>query len=134
MAGRGLRIVLVLLAVVATSAGTLTVLTGSSTVLSSGTVSPSVDSELRFYAAWYVGVGLVLAWTAFHVEVAGTVLRSVCGVLLLGAVGRSVSLVMVGRPHPVYLVLLAIEVALPVVLLPWQHAVAKHHLRDRRAP
>lgn len=125
MTRRGLQVVLVLLAVVAISAGTLTVLTGGSTVVGGGVISPSLDSELRFYAAWYVGVGLVLLWSARHVESAGAVIRCVCAVLLLGAFGRVVSWSLVGRPHPLYLVLLGIELVLPLLLVPWQHVVTR---------
>ena len=134
MARRGLQLALLLLAGVALSAGTVTVLTGASTVLASDPVSPSVDSELRFYAAWYAGVGLVLLWSALNLDSATKVVRTVCAVLLLGALGRVLSMIAVGRPHGVYLVLLGIEVVLPVVILPWQHRVARTDVRDRRAP
>lgn len=134
MARRGLQVMLALLAGVALSAGTVTVLTGASTILASGSVSPSVDSELRFYAAWYAGLGLVLLWSALHVESATTVIRAVCAVLLVGALGRVISWSDAGRPHDLYLVLLAVEVTLPAVLVPWQGRVARTAVRSRGAP
>jgi hypothetical protein len=60
-----------------------------------------------------------------RVESAGTTVRAVCAVLLLGALGRILSLVETGPPHPFYLVLLVIELVLPLVLVPWQTSVAR---------
>jgi hypothetical protein len=49
---RGLQAVLVILGLVALGAGLVTVLTGSASVLDAPEAAPSLDSELRFYAAW----------------------------------------------------------------------------------
>ena len=124
MVRHGLQLLLVVLAAVAITAGGLTVLTGGSMILGGGDIPPGVDSELRFYAAWYVGVGLLMLWTAPRVESATLAVRAVCGVLLLAAAGRIISVMQVGRPPDVYLWLLGVELAVPLVLLPWQALVA----------
>lgn len=125
MARRGFQAVVALLATVAVVAGGLTVLTGGALVLDAGEVSPSLDSELRFYAAWYLGVGVLLFWTVPRVESAGTVFRAVCALLLVAAGGRIVSVLVKGPPHPFYAVLLVLELGLPILLVPWQSAVAR---------
>ncbi|MCA1726915.1 MAG: DUF4345 domain-containing protein [Actinobacteria bacterium] len=56
---RGLQIILALLGVVATVFGLVSVFGGADAVLGSGGASADVDSELRFYAAWYVVAGVL---------------------------------------------------------------------------
>jgi hypothetical protein len=116
------RVVLVL-AAVPVLAGTASVAFGTSLI--AGGASDSVESELRFYAAFYVGFGLFLGSIARDIEHRGSELRIACGVLLLGALGRILGWIDGGRPEPTYVVLLAIELALPAILVPWQARVAR---------
>ena len=120
-----LQVFLAALGALAIVAGLVGVFAGPSLILDAGDVSPSVDTELRFYAAWYGGAGVLLLWTVPRVEREGRLIRGLCAVLVLAAVGRVVSLVLAGRPHSLYLVLMAIEFAIPVVVVPWQAAVAR---------
>lgn len=122
---RALQTCVAALGVVAVVFGLVGVFTGPSLIRDAGTVSPSVDSELRFYAAWYVGAGALLLWTVPRIEIEGRLIRGVCAVLVLAAAGRVVSLVVAGKPHALYLVLMAIEFAIPIVVVPWQAAVAR---------
>lgn len=122
---RGLQAVLLLLGLVAVVAGSATVLTGGSLVVERGEVSASVDSELRFHGAWYVAAGLVLLRAVSRVERETILIRTICAVVFVAACGRLISLVVVGAPHPLYLTLMVIEFAIPVVVVPWQAAVAR---------
>jgi hypothetical protein len=125
MGRRGLQLTLTIVGGVAVAFGALTVITGGALVLDGGKVSPSIDSELRFYAAWYVGAGVIVIRAARRVESEGSTIRAVCAVLLLGGMARLLSIVSVGAPHPVFLVLMALEIVLPALLVPWQAAVAR---------
>ena len=122
---RGLQAALVLLGAVALCFGVLGVLTGASLLSGGDTASASVDSELRFYAAWYAGAGLLLLATVRRVESEGKRIRAVCAVLLLAAIGRVLSIADVGRPHVIQLLLMVIEFAIPVIVVPWQILVAR---------
>ena len=79
---------------------------------------------MRFYAAWYLAAGVFLLRTVARVESEGPKIRAICAVLFLAALARVISLVAVGAPHPIFLVLMAIEFAIPAVVVPWQAAVA----------
>lgn len=126
MAGRrGLQVLLSMLGGVALIAGLAGVLTGTSLIPGGAAAPAGVDSELRFYAAWYAGAGALLLWLVPRIEREGRFLRGICAALVLGALGRVVSLLVVGRPEPLYLVLMAVEFVIPVVVLPWQAAVAR---------
>lgn len=52
-------------------------------------------------------------------------IRGVCIVLLGAAAGRALSIASAGRPHDLYVVLLAVEVLIVAVVWPWQAAVAR---------
>jgi hypothetical protein len=129
MSRRALQATLAILGVTAVTFGGLTVLTGAAGVLAGGPVSASVDSEMRFYAAWYLAAGVLLLRTVARVESEGPTIRTICAVLFLAACARVVSFVAVGAPHPVFVVLMAIEFAIPVVVVPWQAAVASQTTR-----
>jgi hypothetical protein len=129
MSRRALQATLAILGVTAVTFGGLTVLTGAAGVLAGGPVSASVDSEMRFYAAWYLAAGVLLLRTVARVESEGPTIRTICAVLFLAACARVVSFVAVGAPHPIFLVLMAIEFAIPVVVVPWQAAVASRTTR-----
>jgi hypothetical protein len=114
-----------ILGVVAVVFGSLTVLTVGALIPGVGDFPASVDSELRFYGAWYAGAGVVVLRSVRHIESEGRLVRAVCATLVLAALGRVLSIVSVGRPHTLFVVLMVIEFAIPIVVLPWQAAVAR---------
>lgn len=125
MARRGLQVVLAVLGTAAVVFGAQTVLTGGVLVPGGGRVTPSIDSELRFYAAWYVGAGILLLRAIPRVERESTTIRGISAIFFLAATARLLSILTVGRPHAVFVALMVTEFAIPVVLLPWQTAVAR---------
>jgi len=122
---RALQVVVAILGTVALVFGLQTVLFGAAPILGVGEVPPSVDSELRFHAAWYAGAGALLLWTVPRIESAGLIIRAVGMVVFIAGAARLISLLTVGVPHTLYVALMAIELTIPAVLVPWQAAVAK---------
>ena len=76
---------------------------------------PTVDSRERFYGATFAGYGLAWTWAAARTPVPTPLVRALSGVLLLGGVGRVVSLADTGWPHWFQTVLTGTELALPPV-------------------
>lgn len=76
-----------------------------------------VDSEMRFYAAIWMGYGALALKVARDLPARMTMLRLMLGFFWLGGLGRLLSYVTVGAPHPLFTVLMAIELALPLALL-----------------
>lgn len=122
---QGLRLALSGLGVLACVAGAHDVVRGVPGVRHASAASPdaSVDSELRFFAAWYAVAGVALLRAARAPERHGDVVRLTAGGSLLAAAGRALSHRTIGAPHPLYTRLMAAEVAIPAVLLAWQRAV-----------
>lgn len=99
------------------------VLVGTRQVVQGGLASANVDSEYRFYSAWYHVAGLLLLGAARQPEAGAPIVRAAAGGFLLAACGRVLSLRSRGRPHPVQLALIGVEFVLPVVILTWQARV-----------
>jgi hypothetical protein len=129
---KNLQRAIVAFAVVAVVTGTLTVFFGSAIIPDGGSTTASVESELRFYAAWYLGAGLFLASLVPRIERRRLELRVVCLLFVLGGVGRIVGIADAGWPHPIFIGLLALELLLPPVLVVWQSRVSRVET-DRRA-
>lgn len=128
---RAFQLFLTLLGAVALVAGTLGVLVGADLVPGVERVAPSLDSEMRFFAAWYAAAGVVVLWSVPRVEEAKVVVRVVSAAVFVAGCGRLLSWATVGKPHGFLVVLMVIELALPFVLIPWQASVARAAERNR---
>ena len=102
---------------VATVAGLVSVIGGPAAGTGGEHVAASVDTEFRFYAAFYLSLGLYSLWVARRGPVPRPALAAITGALCLGGLARIPSLVSEGRPDTVFLVLMAIELAAPLLLL-----------------
>lgn len=129
---RGLQLTLRALGTVAVAAGTRGVVRGASEVPNPGAVSANVDSEYRFYAAWYPVFGVLLLRAARAPEREAVLIRACGAGSLLAATGRLLSVREHGTPHPSQRLLLGLELLIPAVIVPWQARVAGA-ARDRRA-
>ena len=124
MGRRGLQTVLTAIGVVATVAGASGVLRGSAEVKGGGPVSAPVDSEYRFYAAWYPVLGVLLLRAARRPETETAIVRACAAGFFLAACGRVLSIRSLGAPNSVQKFLLGAELVIPAVVVPWQSAVA----------
>lgn len=122
---RGLQLFVLLLGSVAILTGLATVVIGVDSIVGAEEVSGTIDSEMRFYAAWYLGAGIVLLRSVGKVESARTEIRGIAALFFVAGCSRILSWLMVGEPHAVARVLLVIELALPFVIVPWQASVAR---------
>jgi asparagine N-glycosylation enzyme membrane subunit Stt3 len=121
----GLRLVLATIGTVAATFGTLGVFTGGGGVLNAGSVSPNVDSEMRFFASWYAVLGYLLLRAVRQPESEATIVRACGAGFFLAACGRVLSMKRLGPPSTVFKVLTAIEFAIPAVIVPWHEAVRR---------
>jgi hypothetical protein len=110
---------------VAVGAGLQTVILGAGSVIGGGPVTPSFDSELRFYATWYVLAGVLILRAVSRVEAETFTIRAVFATLFFTGVARIISIVAVGAPHTFLMVLMGFELGLPIPIIPWQALVAR---------
>jgi Domain of unknown function (DUF4345) len=128
--GRALRALLYLGGSVATAAGLHTVLAGSRSVPGQGPANASVESELRFYAAFYVAYGLAALRVAPRADSDAAAVRGLAGALFLAGLARAGGWLAAGRPHPVQRVLLGIELAGPPIVVAWQSRLLVNSFQD----
>jgi Domain of unknown function (DUF4345) len=117
---RALRAIFYVGGVVATAAGLHTVIAGSKSIAGEERANASVESELRFYAAFYLAYGLVALSVAPRAERDPTTVRALAGALFLAGLARAGGWVTVGRPHRVQIALLAIELSAPPTIVACQ--------------
>jgi hypothetical protein len=83
----------------------------------SGPWPPTMDSELRFYAALWGAYGFVLLAVASDLTSRAHLVPWLAAVVFAGGLGRVVSYLSLGPPHPFFMLLMAIELLLPPVIL-----------------
>ena len=133
----GLSAILIGLSIYLTGApntgGITTQLYDHLTRMSHGSASlegPTVDSELRFYAPFWMAYGAVLIATARKLKLHLNRVPLLSAVLFAGGVGRGLAYVFTGPPHPAFVVLMATEFVLPVIFIGlWAAVRGSHSLR-----
>lgn len=78
-----------------------------------------MDSEDRFYATLFLGFGLAVIWASRDLASRRGVYLFLMAVFFVGGVSRIISVLAVGWPHPLFIVLGAIELVLPIICWRW---------------
>ena len=78
---------------------------------------PAMDNELRFYSALWGGYGVLLLAAARDMARWDRAIPWLAGVFFVGGVGRLISVLQVGAPHPFFLALAGVELLTPPVLI-----------------
>ena len=115
------RVCLFLVAAIAMFGGTVQM------VLGQPDTSPRLDNVHRFMAGVYLATGIISLWAAITIRQQGTLIYLLALGVLLGGVGRLVSIGRVGLPKPaaVWLGYLLPELVLPFVIAIAHHATAR---------
>jgi hypothetical protein len=89
--------------------------------------SPRLDNVHRFMAGIYLALGIIALWAAVTVRRQGALVYLLALGILLGGIGRLVSIVQVGLPTPAVLWLgyLTPELVLPFVIAGAHHATGR---------
>nr|WSW47893.1 DUF4345 domain-containing protein [Streptomyces sp. NBC_01001] len=112
---RALRVLTQLMGWSCVAIGLLHVALGNAAIPGAGSAGATVDSWGRFMGAAFVGYGLAWLWAARQRPIPAAAVRWLAGVLLLGGVGRVLSLAVHGWPQWFQIALTAIELGMPPV-------------------
>jgi hypothetical protein len=90
-------------------------------------VVPNVvlDSNLRFFAGVWIGVGVCVFRTLRGIERQGPLFRALWGMIFLGGVGRLCSIADAGRPPAPLLGVLALEIVGAPLFVLWHRQVER---------
>jgi hypothetical protein len=86
--------------------------------------NPSLESELRYYAAFYVAYGAFALHVAPRADRDTAAVRALAGALFLAGLARAGGWLAAGRPHGLQRGLLVVELAAPPLVVAWQGRVA----------
>jgi len=117
---RALRGLLYVGGAVATAAGLDTVVRGARSVPGEQAANPSLESELRYYGAYYAAFGVAVLRVAPRADRDAAAVRGLAGALFLAGLARAGGWLRAGRPHRLQRALLAIELAAPPAVVGWQ--------------
>jgi hypothetical protein len=121
---RVLQVVLSLVALVPIITGSTNALGGTAMVPDHPPAYADVESNYRFFAAIWVSAGFFLLWIVPRVERATGPMRAISSAIFVAGLVRLTSTLVVGAPHPRFLVLNAVELLAPPILVLWQSRVA----------
>ncbi len=110
---RIVQVCLFLVAAIAMFGGTVQMILGEPMT------TPRLDNVHRFMAGVYFAMGPIAFWAAWTIRTQGTLIYLIAFGVLAGAVGRLVSMSIVGIPEPagLWLGYLTPEIALPPILV-----------------
>jgi hypothetical protein len=112
---------------IATGAGLHTVLAGGRSLPGRPLAGPTVESELRYYAAFYAAYGLALLRVAPRADRDPDAVRALAGILFAAGLARAGGWLAVGRPPRAQLGLLAVELAAPPLIVAASGRAAADH-------
>ena len=85
----------------------------------------TLDSNLRFYAGVWLGLGLAAFWLLPRIERETTLFRALWLMIFVGGLGRLTSLLLAGMPFPPFIGFTVLEVAGAPLFVWWQQRVAQ---------
>ena len=81
------------------------------------TISPTIDNEFRFYSIFWLSYGVLALWVARNILAQLRLVPILVGVFFIGGIGRALSHIFVGTPHPAFIGLMVIELVAPVLVV-----------------
>lgn len=109
--------------ITATVTGIYVVLAGVDGQTDGGAATSSVESELRFFAVFWIAYGVAALWVAPRAERETLTVRALALILFGGGIARGVAWIDEGRPHALFVVLMCLELLIPCILLILQRRI-----------
>jgi hypothetical protein len=89
---------------------------GPEAVIGAVPVNPTMAGEDRFFAGLLMCYGIALLWCARDVQPKCIYVNLLAAVFFVGGIGRLLAVLLDGAPHPFYLAMLVLEMALPPIM------------------
>ena len=120
-----LRALLTGIGVVAVTTGLFAVITGTGGMSGDNAASVNVESELRYFAAFWVAYGGAALWLAPRAAQEQTAVRALAGFMFLGGIARAIAWIDSGRPDDLFVALLVLELVIPPLVIALQARAAR---------
>jgi hypothetical protein len=121
---RALQVIVAVGSLIPLGAGAAGMVMGPRLVESGALGSVDLDSHIRYLSGLLLGIGIGYASTVPRIEKRGGRFRLLTGIVVLGGIGRLVSLLSVGPPSASMKAALAMELVVTPALALWQRRIA----------
>ena len=125
MEKRALQLAVAVGSLVPIGAGAAGVLMGPHMLGSASVVSGDLDSHFRYLSGLLLAIGLGYASTIPRIETHGGRFRLLTFIVVLGGLGRALSVLAIGIPPPAMAAALVMELLVAPGLALWQHRIAR---------
>jgi hypothetical protein len=124
---RALQIVTGVLGLIPVAAGLIEILGTSDPLYVAEHVPRAVllDSNPRFFAGVWLGLGLALLWLIPRIETQTVLFRAIWAAILVGGLGRLLSMALMAMPPAPFIAFTALEVVGAPLFIYWQARVAR---------
>jgi Domain of unknown function (DUF4345) len=90
---------------------------GPRAIIGGTAVNPTMAGEDRFFAGLLLCSGVALLWCARDVQRKRVYVNLLAVAFFVGGLGRLLAVVLDGVPHPFYIAMLVLELALPPLIV-----------------
>ena len=101
------------------------IIVGPSSIPGSIPGNATMDSEDRFYATLFLGFGAAVLWCVRAVERKSAIVYWLMLTFFLGGLARIMSIIAVGWPNALFVLLTLVELVLPLVVAYMQFRVSR---------
>jgi hypothetical protein len=98
---------------------------GPQAIIGGTAVNPTMAGEDRFFAGLLLCYGIALLWCSRDVQHKRTYINLLAAALFVGGLGRFLAVLLDGAPHPFYVAMLVLELALPPLMVVVARRVAE---------
>lgn len=124
---RTLQITMIAVAAIPFILGVMNLIGGAAAFVPPEAISPSLDSQMRFYAVWFMLPFFLTIWIVRNLDVAGPVMLITFGTMALAGCARIFSAMEYGMPDPRMVAAIVIEIGV-LLFIPWHRAVMRQSL------
>ena len=89
-------------------------ITSTPETLEPKSVSATIDNEFRFYAVLWFSYGLYAVNVAYNIIYKVKSVPILLAVFFMGGIARGLSVLAMGNPHPLFILLMALELIIPL--------------------
>jgi hypothetical protein len=98
---------------------------GPQAIIGGVAVNPTMAGEDRFFAGLLLCCGIALLWCARDVQHKRVYIDVLAAAFFVGGIGRLLAIALDGPPHPFYVAMLVLELALPPLMVVVARRVAE---------
>jgi hypothetical protein len=87
-----------------------------------------LDSNLRFFAGFWLGMGLAMMWLVPRIDSQTLLFRAIWIAIFIGGIGRLLSIFLIGPPPLPFIGFTALEIFGAPIFIAWQSSVANRRV------